>query len=122
MDKKFYLSCTIDDNWKTCIWQRASKTSHFRYDYTYLNEGNWFLHKEECDSSLEVVKIEGSGEYRKGTKNHECQLHFNSAKDSQEDKWTCSLESCKLPKYGGCKNGTGSGTISKADIYLEVWF
>ena len=78
------------------------------------------LHKDECDSSLEEFEIEGSGEYTKGTKNQECQLRFYSAKDSHEDKWTCSLESCKLPTDGGCKNGKGSGTISKADINLKV--
>ena len=118
----FTLSCNGQDNWKRCIWKRASKIGvKCEFEYTYLNHKDyWILHKNECDQSIDSNAIDGSKGYRSGLKNHRCQLRFTAAKFSHEDKWTCTLESCKVPKDGGCKSANGSGIFSEGTINVKV--
>ena len=118
----FNLSCTGQDNWKTCIWKRASKIGvKCELEYTYLHgKDTWIFHKNECDPSIDRNAIDGSKGYSTGDKNHLCQLRFTEAKFSHEDKWTCILESCNLPKNGGCKTANGSGFIAEETIDVKV--
>jgi hypothetical protein len=73
-----------------------------------------------CDSSIGSHEIDGSIGFRNGIRNHICQLRFTTAQFSHEDSWTCTLESCKVPKNGGCKAANGSGIFGKATIDVKV--
>jgi hypothetical protein len=120
----FNLSCNGNDNWKKCIWKRASKSgAKCEFEYTYLDDKDeWILQKNGCDQSIEIGSdaIDGSKGYRKGDENHVCQLRFISAKLSHEDQWTCTLESCQVPEDAGCKATDGSGICSEATIRVKV--
>ena len=80
------------------------------------------IKKKTCDSSLEVGEWNflESKESSEGMQNHNCQLQFSSAKPSHEDKWTCTLTSCKSPKDGGCSDKDASGISSEATFHVQV--
>jgi hypothetical protein len=119
---EFNLLCNGNDNWKLCTWTRASKKGvKCELKYTYLREEDkWIIDRSVCDSSIEIRAIDGSIGFRNGTRNHICQLRFITAQFSHEDKWTCTLESCEVPKKGGCKAASGSGISVEATIDVKV--
>jgi hypothetical protein len=118
----FNLSCNGNDNWKICTWKRTSKNgAKCEIRYTYLHrEEKWMFDKHVCDLSIASHAIDGSIGFRNGTRNHICQLRFATAQLSHEGKWTCTLESCKVPKNGGCKAADGSGIFAEAKIKVKV--
>ena len=119
----FNLSCDANDNWKTCTWKRIPRVSGAKceFKYTYLEEKNkWTFKKGLCDSTIESQAIDGSKGYRNGDKNHICQLRFVSANFAHEGNWICMLESCQLPKDGGCRAEKGSGIFAEATIDVKV--
>ena len=119
----FNLTCSSEDNWKRCIWKRASKRAvECEFEYVYLDDKfKWILDKHKCDHSINGnAIIDGSEGYEKGDKNHLCQLRFQTSQFSYEDTWTCILESCKEPKQGGCKSLNGSGIFAEATLDMKV--
>ena len=99
------------------------KEKFCKYDYRRLKDENsmkWIFHERNCDSSMEADDILGSKGHIHGKTNQECKLYFNKAKDSQEDIWMCTLESCKKPIDGGCADSHGSGIRSNATFDVQV--
>ena len=85
------------------------------------HKAKWILAPHNCDDSINGnAIIDGSEGYRNGDKNHLCQLRFQTSQFYYEDKWTCMLESCKIPKKGGCKSVNGSGLSAEATIDMKV--
>ena len=121
---EFHLLCDGGDNWKKCTWTRAlEKGRQCVFEYEYLNDNNgdkkWHISKKDCDPPLDGT-LEQPDVSKTGTKNQKCKLSFTEATFDQQDKWTCTLQSCKPPMEGGCKSVNGSKFRSNATIDVKV--
>ena len=79
----------------------------------------WHLNETICDRTI-AGTVEGSGGYMYGVRNQLCKLNIANATFDHRDNWTCTLESCKVLKEGGCASKHASQFLSSATINVEV--
>ena len=99
---KQILSCTTNNNWKTCIWLYNEKECHFEYTFNDNSISNkWTYDEVECHPEFfdhEFLKPEN---YDIGNNNTDCRIKLKQVTFAGDYK--CTFQSCNLEENNMCK-------------------